>query len=395
MKIPRIANAVGQIDDDLVAAAVSEKCKKKPWRKWVAVAACFGVMVIAAAVILPSFFGEDVVVPGEHTDRYKDFTIQSGEYGIVWPWEYKTVYEKYHSIDMDGREFAGRGSELSADCIGGQLGSCQATGYDDYSEHIYHETFDVYEIEGVSPEELVAVNMDGRYYVFIAEASKENGPPATFGEVLERYSLPRLVPLSRFSFEGNGIESNYHVLNDDAYIWSVLQECTDAKATDPLGWHETRGGFVSFTVTSEALGIYKRAMYVTESGYLWTNSFDIEYLYDIGEEAAGKIIQYAKENSVEGEYEPYRNTVAGKITKITDGYLLIDDSILCKDPADGITYKVLLNDIRISRYIDRAVVSVGSTVLVTYEGNMDENTIDRAISLSEGIISDGDLLIPE
>ena len=50
MKTPRMANAVGHIDDDLITAAA--ECKKKPnrWLKWGSVAAC---LLLAVAMILP------------------------------------------------------------------------------------------------------------------------------------------------------------------------------------------------------------------------------------------------------------------------------------------------------------------------------------------------------
>ena len=82
--------------------------------------------------------------------------------------------------------------------------------------------------------------------------------------------------------------------------------------------------------------------------------------------------------------------------EITDEYILIDDTILCNDPADGITYKVLLNDLRISRYVDHEIIKVGSTVQITFEGEIGEaNTIDSAVSASKVTISGGDVLIPE
>ena len=34
MKIPRIANAVGQIDDDLVAGAAERRGSRRLWMKW-------------------------------------------------------------------------------------------------------------------------------------------------------------------------------------------------------------------------------------------------------------------------------------------------------------------------------------------------------------------------
>ena len=91
MKTPRIANAIGQIDDDLVAGAAKCKTKnKKYWLKWGSLAACFAVLVIAGAAILPSLFRENVTPEGTDS-RYKDFSIQASESAIVWPWEYQTI----------------------------------------------------------------------------------------------------------------------------------------------------------------------------------------------------------------------------------------------------------------------------------------------------------------
>ena len=127
-------------------------------------------------------------------------------------------------------------------------------------------------------------------------------------------------------------------------------------------------------------------MYVTADGYLWTNAFDYGYLFNIGEDAAGKIIKYAKENSTEAEYEPYQKAIVGKIVEISEEYILIDDSVLCNDPSDGIAYRIQLNDVRISRYVDRRIIKVGDTVRVTYDGEVDNqnsNTIGSADTISK------------
>ena len=195
---------------------------------------------------------------------------------------------------------------------------------------------------------------------------------------------------------GDGPDDKHYELNSDDYIWSVLTECNDAAFVEDDKWMVHDREYLSFTITSEVLGVYRVAMYVTEDGYLWTNAFSYQYLFNIGEDAAGKIIKYTKENSTEAEYEPYRNSVAGTITEITDEYILVDDSVLCKNPADGIAYKVLLNDLRISRYVDHGIVKVGDTVQVTFENDLGtDNTIADAIYISQAMISGGDVLIPE
>lgn len=393
MKTPRMANSVGQIDDDLVAtAAECKKKKKNNWMKWGSLAACFAVLVIAGAAILPSLLGGNR--PGAYNDRYKGHIIQAGESAIIWPWEYQTVYEQYTELKIDGVQYNSKGREVTASYIGDSIGSYTVAGYDGINDgKKYTEEFEVYKLKDVAQSQFVAVKMDGKYYVF-----KKDGyaPPSTLGELMKLVDLPKAIELGRFSEGGDGPKDKHYALSSDKFIWSVLAECDSAAFVEDDKWMVHDREYLSFTITSEVLGVYRVAMYVTEDGYLWTNAFGYQYLFNIGEDAVSKIIKYAKENSTEAEYEPYRNSVAGTITEINDEYILVDDSVLCKNPADGIAYKVLLNDPRISRYVDHGVVEVGDTVQVTFESDLGaDNTIADAIYISQAMISDGDVLIPE
>ena len=52
MKTPRIVNAIGHIDDDLINSATKSKkvAKKNIWIKWTSLAASIAVIIIVAAV---------------------------------------------------------------------------------------------------------------------------------------------------------------------------------------------------------------------------------------------------------------------------------------------------------------------------------------------------------
>lgn len=64
MKTPRIAKAVGHIDDDLVSDTNRTKVvKKNTWPKWGSIAACFAVMLMVVVVAVPIMFGGDDPVP--------------------------------------------------------------------------------------------------------------------------------------------------------------------------------------------------------------------------------------------------------------------------------------------------------------------------------------------
>lgn len=395
MKIPKIANAVGHLEGDLVSAAADETKKKKKvhWGKWGALAACFAALIVASAVILPPLFGggeEDRGGSAESGSRYKDVQIQPGEAYLLWPWDYRTAYEKYTGAEIDGSLYRGRGREVSEALVGERMGVCTVNGHDENDKRHTAEA-EVYALRNASPEQFVAVRLEGRYYVF---QNNTYAPPGRFGELLEAVNLPKAVELNRFSENGNG---QTFALKDDGPVWEILSGCGDAVFVEEENWSVIGRSYLSFSAASETLGAYKVA-YITEDGYLWTNLFEWGYLFRIGEDAAGEIIRYAKAHSAEVAYEPYQKSVAGTVAEITGEYLLIDDSILCVDPGDGITYRVPLWDLRISRYVDLGVIRQGDTVQVTYEGEIDTengNVISGAVSVDKAVISGGDVMIPE
>ncbi len=73
MKTPRIVNAVGHIDDDLINSATKSKkvAKKNIWIKWTSLVASFAIIIIVAAVAVPTLFGDGnttlPVVSGDNT----------------------------------------------------------------------------------------------------------------------------------------------------------------------------------------------------------------------------------------------------------------------------------------------------------------------------------------
>ena len=393
MKIPKVVRSMEYIDDALVDEAVQDcaQKKKKPWIKWGALAASLAIVVAASAFLLPLAFDSDegYEVPLPQGDRYyKDLSVQNS--AIVWPWEYKTPAEKYLTLAYGNREFSSRGRKISPSLVGGAIGVGEASGYDHYTEKVYTESFEVYAINGVSSEYLVALKIEDDYYVFDDHAQQA---PSSFGTILDAYSLSEVVKLEKFS-----LDEEYFSLASDEKIWSVLNSCRDAKAVNKEWDAEISesGDLLYFTLSSEQLGIYKVVLRISEDGYLWTNAFDYAYMYYIGEQKAGEIIDYAKGNSTKTAAEPYQHTVYGRITEIKDGYFLIDDTDACIDPQNGKVYKVISTDLRISRHLDFEKIGIGDMVALYYDGNLkDGNLIENAKGMSEAFLYDGDVLIPE
>ena len=398
MKTPRITHAVGHIDDDLISGANASKAVKKiSWIKWGSIAACLAIFVMVGALIIPMLFGGNPTTIGG-IDRNYNGVISGTEGDIDFPWEYKLIYEKFPTIKYNGNEYLTRARSIDEKLLGDILGTCTAKGVDNYRDNnkTYTETFDVRKIEGVSEEKLVAIGMDGKYYVYFNNIKKQI---ETFGELLDVYNLSETLPFSKFSVNEGYKEKGYYQLSDDEYIWQILSECRDAKAYSGADeWNRGDRNYLSFTATSETLGVYKKVFYVTEDGYVSTNVFNYSYVYYIGEEAANKIIAYAKGNSTEAKREQYEYTIAGTITEIGDGYILIDDTVLCKDKNDGMVFKILTEDLQIRRYVECGNFKVGETVAVKFQTEIvlgENNTVSGAISMYKGKVIDSGMEVPE
>ena len=388
------------IDPAYVEAAEKEPGRRRlSWVKWGGLAACLAVAVLAGAFLLwgrgPAVKTVTVSIGGI-TREYQDQFVVHPLASLEWPWEYMTAVERYMSLEWNGREFYSKRSTISPDLLGERLGTMEVTGGDAYSDEVHSLACEVHEIAGVSPELFVAVELEGDFYVFHQHG--EYDPPATLGEVLDSCSLPQTLTLMQFTRHNGPEESGRYRQDDDAYLWSVLEGCRDAEfVEEEPRWMETIGEYLSFTAESEALGVHNLVFYVTKGGYIRTNIFGYAYMFHIGEEAAGQIIDYALSHSEPCEREPLHHSLAGTLTGIEDGYLLIDDSIRCAKPEGGMIFRVPLDDVRISRHIDFEGIGVGDLVEVIFTGDIDVeagNVVGGAFELYRCYLYDGEVTIP-
>lgn len=397
-------NAINEVDEDILERSERQvtKSRKSMWVKWGAIAACLGAVLLLGILIkgrLRTDAPENGVTIGGVVRNYKDMTIAESTSAVLWPWEYQTIFEQYTTVVFDEKEYRTKtiGMEIEEAMLGEAIGTGEAIGYDEYpTEPVERRmSVEVRQIAGISEEKLIAVNLDGAYYTF---AYGEYLPPESFGEVLEDYNLAEVLEFERFSVYEAGKEKGYYSLNDDAVLWQLLSSCREAKFVEEDAWNRKDSRYISFTATSEALGVYKRVFYVAENGLIRTNIFDWAYTFDIGAEVAGEIIAYATENATEAEREPYAASIAGTLVEIGDGYILVDDTVLCENPEEGMIFKVLTDDLRVSRSIDYLKIKTGSVVVVYFTGDIDVaagNVISGAYSLDKGTIYDGEVMIPE
>ena len=375
MNIPRIVNAIGYIDDDLITAALEDPPRKRhnPMIKWMPVAACL-VLVMIASILVPHFFRKDAVIE----DKYK-YHIAETERAIEWPWKYKTPAEKYPVVKFNGKQFIAKSqNSIHTEVMGEIIGSCVAEGLDPDTGKTYTETFEVRKIKGISEELMIAVGNEDGFYVYAAD---EAAAPDTLGKLLELYELSQIIEL----------------LDNDEKIWQILSDCGDAKLDDTSDFFERENRrYLDFTATSEALGVYNRVVYISEDGYFATNIFDYEYSYFIGKEAAGQIISYVQKHSTETKSSTSLPTISGTVTEIGNGYIMVDDTILCRKSKAGKKYKVYTDDIKVRRWIESGEVKAGDLVAVEYEGEISNDyEVKGAYSIFTGTLEENGILNQE
>ena len=391
-------SSFGALEDELLerseGAERGRKGRRRP--RWAPLAACLAVVVLAAAAVpalLRGSGGREVAL-GTLTRVYREETVTTEEMAVVWPWEEQTAFEQYGTLVFNGVAYGSRRSEISPDLLGEELGSGEGVGWDPATGEEHRRSLPVREISGIAPELMAAAELDGAWCVFLAE---DFVPPAVFGELLDSCDLPRLLTLDYFTVEGAGEES-YRTLAEDEGLWEILSACRSA----PSGGQEVWAGdgvSLSFSATAQSLGVYKRVFTVSTDGWLRTNLFDVACCYQIGEAAAGELMALALEEGEETAFRPYDYLLAGILTEIGDGYLLIDDSPLCADPEEGMVFRVSTEDLRISRCLRGAwALEEGDLAAVRFTGDVDTangNLVTGAYDLSRAYLSDGEVLIPE
>ena len=402
MKIPKIATALSQIDEDLLAAANAKPQKRKHTaRFWIPVAACLCLALILGALILPppstqteeeSRSNKTPLTPD--TPVYTPPTVTVSNHYLVWPWELRTLSEQYTTLTYQNRSYGNRGRQINASLLGESLGTFEAWGFDTYEEKEYRKDFEVYSVDGISSQYLIAVKMADAYYVFDAHQAED---PRTLGELMDAYDMPHTLPLTHFTLEESTGKEQSYTLNSDAVLWEILSQCRDATPLrDAETAHISQKPGISFTVTSEALGTYKTVFLITDDGYLWTNVFDYARIYFVGRETAEQIRSYATAHATPTEPEPYEYTLAGKITEVGEGYFLLDDTLLCVDPAQGQVYRITCTDLRLIRHLVFEGLGVGDVVVVAYDGVLsEENRVEGAYRMNEGKLCGGSLLVPD
>ena len=156
MSIPKMAKAMGYIDDDLVTGAVEYKRtkKKNSWMKWGAMAACL-CLVVVGAFIAPNI-----------TDNAQDYVetvfYNGAEYAVCGTGEVSIL------------EDCGLPTEITKDLAGEHLGYLEQAEKNTYhiSEGATDGDVELFEYAPQPNENVYIICIDGEYYAAIRRDSE-------------------------------------------------------------------------------------------------------------------------------------------------------------------------------------------------------------------------------
>ena len=426
----RFLERMSEIDDELLIRAedgTAVNKSKRSYIKWVIIAAATLVVLTASltAVILGvkdssqggANVGSDMedVLQVPISDVYWSDTREKNtntvkwnlsETAIVFPWSERESYEKYTSMVMDGEKYNSRssyyGEEIHSNQIGKKLADAECSGYDMYEDDTHTAKCEVFEIVGVDKERIVAVKYEGYdgYYAFMKD---EYQAPKTLGELIDALNLTENIKLNSFYCDENQDHKDEHYAlsneNSDA-IWNILKECSGAPICSDEDYRKSYNSTtkVSFAITSSTLGVYNLSFSFTEDGYLRTNIENYGYIYNVGADAVNKIADVALKNKLV-ILIPEKQYLVGTVTEIGEDYIKVDDSVMMKNPEEGIEFTVYANRRnKLGSFIKVDYFKAGDTVRVehSYLPKDSYTEIKDSLSINECIITDnGQVLIPE
>ena len=157
MKTPRIANALNQVDEDIVGdAACAKKVKKNTWLRWGSIAACFVVMLAAMLAVMPMLFENNSPIITPDNEPVNESAVNGT--GIA-----EGKLEKYYDYELTSGAFVTyiNGKVIEAEKVGNKLESVTVIGgwKNESREWISTENLnaEVYEITGIDKGIAVAL----------------------------------------------------------------------------------------------------------------------------------------------------------------------------------------------------------------------------------------------
>lgn len=321
MNKKNISDIVSNIDSRFIDEAASVKKKNISLVRYVAIAACVAVFVIAGVIVFNNDFTNPQILP---TNQAETTTAANGhtetenqtESGcVVSPqWTDMITPQKYGELQINEKTYSTQIYEIAYENIAEFVTATQLTGYDIHEDKNYTVDAEVYSIKNINEECALAVRFSGeeKFYVYINVWYT----PETLEEFIISLNLKENLSFGNAYYDY--IEENRHIALefvdfDDRLAWDMILNNTEVKNIEYMGLYDK---LLDISIDVELLGEKNVMLCVTADGYIVTNLLNAQKSFFVGEEKAKAFADYIFENV---EYKEtvtvFRNadgTVAGK-----------------------------------------------------------------------------------
>lgn len=301
MNKKNISDIVSEIDCRFIEEAASVKKKNISLVRYVALAACVAVFVIAGVIVFNNDFAQPQISPTNQTettvaaDEQNETENRTESECVVSPqWADRITPHKYPELNIGEITYSSQVYEISSANVSDFVAETQLTGYDIYEDKTYTVDAEVHSLKKIGKECALAVKFSGeeKFYVYIN--------PWYTPETLEEFiiSLNLKENLSFGNAYYDYIEENRHIALefadfDDSIVWDMLLGNTEAKNVEYGGLYAK---LLDISIDVELLGEKNVMLCVTSDGYIVSNLLDSQKSFFVGEEKARAFADYVFEN---------------------------------------------------------------------------------------------------
>lgn len=137
--------------------------------------------------------------------------------------------------------------------------------------------------------------------------------------------------------------------------------------------------------SAAASGHSRKYFSLWDDGYLSTNIERNNYNFYLGEEAAAELLNYILSHKTKAPEDSIKS-LYGVVTEIGENYIKIDDTILMKNPEEGMEYTVYTYDMHVKRHVTDERIKLGSHVKILHRDSSSEllTEVQTAFYLKRG-----------
>ncbi|MBQ6898502.1 MAG: hypothetical protein IJN70_05915 [Clostridia bacterium] len=346
MKKEKISEIISLTDDRFIEEAAVVTKKPKHIFRYVGLAACLAVAVIAGIVISQSDFVTPPPVSTEETTgnesgggkNTQEITpspeivtspaieielVTEAEMMISPKWEDRITSDKFPEVMLGETSYASQRTEIAAENIESFISDAVMSGYDIYEDKTYTINAKVYSVKNISTDCAVAVKIgdESVYYVYVNVWYT----PETLGDLIDAIDMKNTASFGKAYKNYTDYDKGEHINvifadSDDSIVWNMILSDTSVKNIE---YDRFKDMLISVSVDIPLLGYKNISLGVTKDGYIVTNIMSTQKCFFIGTEKAEAFEKYISENIAFKEtatvYERPDGAVPGK-GEITPGY---------------------------------------------------------------------------